>query len=723
MSSNCTDAIPTYSDTDVSLWSCQSLYPKMAGLTPFSPQQVGVYAVSRCPLTWRSRSQELGFSAADSRLVQDTCSGGTSGPLLVSDVATGRVYKNDYCALCSGVPLMTLWPHSAACSRDLLDMVQGLSQLTLDMVDQLCGSCSSFSPPPLYLDRTRSVSEHPRSCTPAVSTCPSFSEFLRLEFNPSVSAEEYELIVTNCTQETSYVQAFSSISREDVVFKNEHCLQCNDFPPSVAPLCFKFASSSYPACKSATTSSSQVELVFDSATSTIQIFDHFDRAQPVHNNLTLDVQCPEGQVFNFATRSCRVVSCFQFDLSISEPACDIMGFSAVGNDTTTTDAVCSEEIVLDNPILLFPLSNITFYYVPLLSIIFVSYFNERGLPVACLDTAIPLEFAFLRVVKALNVLIFIAVAVSGVVCAAIALVYSVPPSMRSTFGVIVANFAAVSLLADISILLGYPGAFLSGSGRLCYAAGFLDHFFGLCQFYWLAVHTFYFVRRCYRQDHSSPPLGTFHVLSLCVAFGWGFPVFFTSLEVGVTFINGDMNQFFSCFQVSSLWTTLFLYIIPGAVVVCASLAVTVLYLLHAVKRPGGFSRVRKWRFVSLLVLLSLMLASVLVRGGSLGSKNRFHDIIVGFFRLLLIFAVSLYLAVAFLFTDKVRKAVCGCGKGSVVPATVDERRTMLGRTSSNFRMTLVRFPSDHLLSEELERFAQHLENPWAYSATGTKKTE
>lgn len=708
----CDSTIQTYSDTDISLWSCQSLYPSSVNITQFSPQQVGVYAVSKCPSTWLAHSQELGFSAEDTQLVENICSNADSNLPLTSDDATGRVYKNEYCALCSAVSRMAFWRHTILCSSNVLDMVQSQLQLTSDVIDQACGSCSYLSPPSFYLDGMREVPELPRSCTPAISSCPSFSEF---EFDPALSAEDYQQVLNNCTQSTGYVQAFSSVYAKDVVFKNQYCLTCNDFPSLISPLCFEFDKSSFPLCKSTAPSSNnnlQVELVIDAVTGTIQVFDQSTGAQSILDNVTLPVRCSFGQIFDFVTRKCRTVSCFQFDLPGSDFPCSIVGYSIEGN---TTDA-CSQEAVLNNHILLIPLNDTTFYYIPLLSIVFVSYFNERGLPVVCLDSAVPSDFFFLKVVRVLNTLTFMVVASSSLVFGFVVLMYTVPTSMRSVFGTVMASFATASLLTDLALLLGYPGAFLSGNGRLCYAAGILDHLFGLSQFYWLCVHSLDVGMRYYRTANSIPSCSTLQVLLSYIAVGCCLPIILTAFEIAVIFATGNMGSFSSCFQVSSFWTAFFFYILPCAVSVSISLAVSVFFLVHAIKSPNSLTGRVKCRFAALFILTVFMCASLLVRVSSLSLKSRFADILVGFFRLLVVCVVFSYMAVVFIITKKVRKVLCGCAKGSVRPATAEciemaERSEVSGRAP----VVTVSDVSQTKLSREMEEFAEQLERPWTYS--------
>ena len=703
LSDGCNDTQQAFSDTSVSLWSCQSLYPPTVNVSDFSPVQVGVYAVSKCPPSWVPLSRELGLSAMDTLLVQNVCSNGPSGFPLVSDAATGRVYRNDFCALCNSVSQLVFWENTVFCSQDLLEELRSQPSLTLDMLDQFCGSCSSQSPPSLY-DRS-TIAMQPRSCTPAISHCPSFTAFSALRSDSFVSSEDYQQIVNNCAQETSYIRAFSSIHEEEAVFKNTYCLTCNE--PVAMPSCYEFDQSRFPLCNSTAINSSgvQVELTINAVTSTVDLPD------PTVGNITLDHdECPFEQVFDFVTRSCRMVSCFRFPLPNSTFPCSLLGYSPVEN----TGEMCSQLVLLDNPLLVIPLNDTIYYYLPLRSVVFVRT-NQEGLPVTCLDFAVPRELPLLRLIRAFNVLTFLVVSVSGVVLGFIIVVYTIPPQFRSIFGMVIASLATTSLLSDVTLIMGYPAVFKNGNIPLCYTAGILDRYFGLAQFYWINVHTFDVVLRFYHETNSIRRRSTLPVILSYVAVGWCVPAIITALEVGVVFISGNMGSFSSCFHVSSFWSGFFFYLFPGAIAIGMSLVVSVYIYVKAVQSPEGMDEKSKRWFITLFVLIGIMFVSLVVRGSTLDVPNRLSDYVIGFFRLLVTVTVFTYMAVVFVFTKKMRRVLCGCSKGTVQPVTVEEIEMATKKCDEEkamFKTTVIEISPNVKLDKELEEFADQLERPW-----------
>lgn len=679
-----------YSDTNLSLWSCRSLYPTSVNISEFSAKQVGVYAVSQCPSTWLARSLDLGLSGEDSVLVQSTCSDAASTLPLASDTATGRVYRNEYCALCHGVSEIALWHHTVLCLAELLDEISVQSQLSVDAVDQHCSSCTYLSPPDFYLDDVEGVSQQPRSCTPAISSCLyNFSEFSHLTFEPSMSIEDYWQIAANCTQQVNYVQAFSPSHAESVIFRNPYCVSCGTLVPTFGQQCFSFDSLSFPLCGVISNFSGTdvlLKLVLNSARGSIQILDLSNSSElNLVENITFQAQCPYGQIFDFVNHVCRNVSCLQFD-ELSSP-CAIAGYPNNSSDKTP---VCSEELVLNDPFLLFPLNESTYYYIPLLSLVFVSRINSLGFPVACLDSAVSVELALAQLVKALNALTFVITIPSILIAAFVVFLYSwISKSKVSIFGTVVASFAAISLLNDFALLLGYPAAYLRRSLSFCYAAGILKHVFTLSQFTWMSVHVCDVGLRCYRSSKSLPPRSSLNVLVLYFALGWCLPVIVTAFEVAFAFAARDFGPTSSCFQTSSFWIAFCFYLLPSivAVLVGVVVALSLLPVLTG-KMSFRFSRRDKSRVAVLYALVPIMSLPLLLTILEWSLASRFVSLIIGFFRLFMVIMRSMYFFVVFVLVKKMPKVFGVLMNNKVGPTAsveieMDERGESLGDLLEN----------------------------------------
>lgn len=710
-----------YSGTDAELWACQSLYPTTAGVREFSSGQAGVYAVSQCPSTWISLSQQLGLSLLEFALVQEACGADiiSSDLPLVSDVALGRVFRNEFCALCHGVSQMSLWHRAFLCSADLL-LTSAQSQLSPEAISMGCSSCSYWSPPLLYFDRGRDYLE-PRSCTPAISSCPSFSDLSGLDFDPTLSAEDYQDIVDGCAGATCYIRAFSSAQASEVIYKNQFCAACNNLSSVLNLTCLDHDKPSFPACEATTTSNLTVEIVIDAVSGDTQVFRGSDIALL---NTTIDLGCSFGYVFDFVNLTCRKAVCSLFESPNSSLPCDVLGFPT-DQATTPSPPACSQVLVLENELLFIPLNSTTVYYISLLSIIFVSHFDQLGQPVACLDRVVPFDLPYLKVLRRFNVLVFVVVGLSVLVLGFVAFLHTIPGSMRSVFGTVVASFVTASLLGDLALILAYPGSFVSGSVQLCLAAGILDHLFGLSQCFWLCMHALDVGLRSYRVAKSLPARHRLSVLVLYLLVGWLVPSFLISMEVAIGFATDDMGGSFNCFRVGSFWNTLFLLVLPGAVAVIASVVAVVLFPVTALVSSYEPSRKEKCRFVLLSLLVALTSASFVARAvAGVAGVSRFAYLVLGFVRLVLVLATSCYAAATFAVLKKVPTALrkmCGCeSKSSVRPATLE--MSSRGRTS-NRPLSVPYIPTTPIPRKELEEFAEFLENPWKSATRSIKEEE
>lgn len=707
----CVDpAAGAHFNVERSLWSCHSLYALgTVDLTRFSPMQVGVYVVSMCPPTWFTLSQKRGLSMAEFGLVANLCSAVNSSLPLASDAFSGRVYKNEYCALCHEVSQMSLWPQTVFCSSVVLDTIREESQLPLAVVREWCDPCVYNTPPTLYMDQTRDVPELPRSCTPALSSCPEFSEAAR-GMGSDLSAHDYEQIVDNCTEQTKYVKAFSDLYAGDVVYKNPHCVTCNAF--TLVYQCFSFDLFRFPFCKSQPNSKwngSEVEVVLDVAVQTVQVLSDGDT---VYRDVPLDFVCPFGRVFSFISFECRDVSCSQFDLPTSNFTCTVTGLSTdSGGSGANQTTECSEELVLDHPFLFLSLdrTKTTYYYLPLRSIVTVSHINTFGYQVVCLDSAVPTKLAFLQ---ALNVLTFVVTIPSILVLCFVSFAYVVPSYIRSVFGMVVANFAVASLLADLVILLSYSGVILTWSENLCFASGILDHYLALAQFSWLLVLTLDVGIRYYRRAKSVHPSFSLRALSIYYCTGWFLPLLVTSFEVAFTHAFGTSGRgdMASCFQFSSFYIGFFFYLFPCFAVIVSCLVALPVLLRLIIMTGFELASKDKTRFVVLFFLLLIMSTDFLLRAAALYVPSSFADAIVGFFRLIVIALRSAYLAAVLLFNKKVPNAVRGLfvsSKSKVKSATAEE--VELAKYQRD--VSKMSHNREAVMNLELSRLADQLANP------------
>ncbi len=339
----------------------------------------------------------------------------------------------------------------------------------------------------------------------------------------------------------------------------------------------------------------------------------------------------------------------------SSVTCTAAGGSAE-NPLDTTPPLCSQELILNDSTLLYPLEGNTYYYFPLMSIVFVTSVNSLGFPVTCLDSAVPADLrSILRIAIAFNSLALV-VAVSSIVALAVmvALYYTVK-SIRGVSSVTTANFMTSSLLNDFAFLLGYPAVFFSGNQPLCLAAGVVDHFSALAQLVWIDIVIVDTGIRYHKMSKSHLPFSAVKMLACYVSLGYGVPAVLTLLEVIIAGATGTLDGQGSCFRISSLLSAIFLYIIPSFAAIGVGVVVPIVLLVHLKVDSFSFIKKDKIRFTLYFVLLSIMIVSVIVRVvGAIPLANAVtKDSLVGFFRLFVVVVRTAYLVVAFVLTSQI----------------------------------------------------------------------
>ena len=170
--------------------------------------------ISTCPSSWLD---------PESSAIESNCSTLSQSLPAVTDITTGLVYRNEYCAHCNRVPQLVAWPSRLVCSEVIYDLIMA-STLSMavdndpEILNRECKSCS-FLPPNIMHTRTLA----PRSCIPRVETClPQLK--LEAKINKTIEEEDYTLLVMRChSGPLDLVRSVVS----GVVYRNKLCATCN----------------------------------------------------------------------------------------------------------------------------------------------------------------------------------------------------------------------------------------------------------------------------------------------------------------------------------------------------------------------------------------------------------------------------------------------------------------------------------------------------------------
>ena len=178
------------------------------------------WMVSACPVNW--------LDGREDQLLLDTvnnCSRGSANLPPVTDLDTGVVYKNEYCAVCHEAANFRQWGYTFECHPDLRTLAQDPDfQLTVDILDQYCLACG-FRDPHLTdasLPAARACFHH----SLVDDSCLTREELEMVTQEP-IEEQLYQEIVEQCQRGPVAPVRSSSDSFYTRPFMNQHCALCN----------------------------------------------------------------------------------------------------------------------------------------------------------------------------------------------------------------------------------------------------------------------------------------------------------------------------------------------------------------------------------------------------------------------------------------------------------------------------------------------------------------
>ena len=335
--------------------------------------------VASCPEKWEE---------PDGMSVRMQCTSNDSTALSpVTDPKTGLVYRNEYCAQCNEVDEIVGWETSLSCSSHLLlqlPQLEHLLQQDPDLLKKECKECS-FTPP--RITPPPPLIPEPRSCTPAISTCP----MLDLPEN------QYQILLDQCQQ--GPLDPVQGTSRRGLVYRNGICAQCHRERYE----CLRVNTASQISCPTETNFSTSskpgggMTLVPDlTVTITLRSLGKGKVSVTTSEgtSATVPVTCPEGQVPVGLT--CRHTMCPQ-GYTQSGGKCsysslpipdDLVFFPRTNNSLSLN---CSGEIVAPINSSYVDLGNGSIVLATEDSVFDVLDYDDYGHPLVCWDNAGPLN--------------------------------------------------------------------------------------------------------------------------------------------------------------------------------------------------------------------------------------------------------------------------------------------------------------------------------------------
>ena len=185
------------------------------------------WIVSACPRDWLAgREDPLLLNT------EENCRSGSATLPPVTDLQSGQVYRNEYCAVCHEVENILQWGYRFECTPWLRDMVSAGLQLTGEIIERECIACGFRAPQTMPVPARACLHDSLLS-----AECLAREELENVTGVP-IEEEQYQDIVGQCETGPISPIGYPTIYKFDAVsfivsriysvsFRNQYCALCN----------------------------------------------------------------------------------------------------------------------------------------------------------------------------------------------------------------------------------------------------------------------------------------------------------------------------------------------------------------------------------------------------------------------------------------------------------------------------------------------------------------
>ena len=656
------------------------------------------WMVSACPADW--------LAGRDDQLLLDTlnnCTSGSANLPPVTDVESGIVYKNEYCAVCHEVENFQLWGYRFECTNWLNVMLETDDfQLTMEIVEQECIACGFYAP---------QTSSRPRDCihdSLVFSSCLERQELQDVTGVP-IEEEQYQDIVSQCQSGPIRPLSIGSCPFRDPegesdrgrngrnVFhlRNQYCAICNGVNLTAEKIscsdpytcldttnhCREEAAKLRPAEPTATpptppppadnttdgNSTVENENVTDQTPlikiTPFSVFLDVNGDSQVFQSSTVSVtittSCSDGQVFDPISQMCRPTICPE---SAHGESCAIVQLIR-GSNTTQNDSLACEgalislensefQLLTDNKTLLFNDEVFDVLgYTENMPIICTN-FSENGthdVNVTVLTYSYPAAF---------SIVTYIGCSLSLFGCALVLLTYGLFKELRTLPGKILMNLSATILATCLFIVVGVPLFALAEKDELCQTTAIFLHWLVLCQFSWMAIMSYELARtviRATRMKLVQDKDIQHHILSVYMLIGWGLPTVITILSVIVNYttdyVRYGQEGFCWISHTASFYVVVIVPVALAIILNSVTFSVTAYILFRASRSEAKLQKQRSSYYYFRIYLSVFSITGLTWVFGFVGILSR--DDWAWYLFIILTSTQGFTICIAFLFTQKV----------------------------------------------------------------------
>ena len=611
--------------------------------------------VTECSLDWLD-SQGL--------LENAICINGSNTLPPVTDRDSGIVYKNEYCAVCNDVTNILPWVYRFECpdcAGENIDLIKSRCPDRLHLIQEIietdCVTCG-FSPP--------SSGPPARPCFPDSfinSKCLSQS---KLEYKTGIGWEmdEYTSIATQC-----YFGPIQPVALcQDTFFKNQYCAICNGHSPHClsCPHSSDVISQQYSKdCPVILGCSISIENECDDLTSNrtsrfvrsspkmsepIQQYSRESRNRRNENSsemvcedsclvnippnipssftVILDVTgsslgisssvistnitiaCPEDEVFNPFTHTCRATICPE-GFASTKGSCSVQRETTNSNQSNNSNhsvsILCEGYLITLNDSEYELIRNDSLNFGGEMYKI-LGYYND--LPVICTNFSengtLVQNTTFNRYSYSVVgvVLTYVGCSLSVIGSAIVLLTYTLFKELRTLPGKILMNVSATILANCLFLTIGVPVASAVEKDGLCEAAAIFLHWLVLSQFFWMSVMSFDLLRLMYRSAKYRPiekGATANKIFSFYFSIGWGIPLIITAISVILNYTTSAIGYGVDGFcWISDILSFFIVFLIPIILTLLLNTVAFIILLVLLFRASRIQARLKKHKNTSYL---------------------------------------------------------------------------------------------------------------------------
>ena len=284
--------------------------------------------------------------------------------------------------------------------------------------------------------------------------------------------------------------------------------------------------------------------------------------------VNIPTSCPDGEVFNPITQSCRPTICPEGFATQRASCAIVQNITFLESGNATVNDSCDGALIPLEEDEFELLGNETLLFQDEIFDIF-GYTNSS--PIICTNLTQNGTFEsnvtvfFYSYPAVFSILTYVGCTLSVIGCTFVLLTYSLFRELRTLPGQILMNLAATILATSVFLLVGIPLFALGEREELCHTSAILLHWMVLCQFSWMAVMSFELARTLCRALNLQPVQNKKvlkKIFLLYMLIGWGLPTVITGVSVVVNYTTdyirygvdgfcwiGHTNSFYIAFVV------------------------------------------------------------------------------------------------------------------------------------------------------------------------------